>query len=166
MLYPVSRVRRLVEGLDHPECVAVARDGTVYAGGEAGQVYRISADGKNVEEFANTGGFCLGLALDRDENIYVCDLRKQALLKVTQRGAVSLVADFVDGVKIRTPNFGVFDSQGNLYFSDSGEWKQANGVVWRLSNQGEGGTLRRRPIPFRERPGARCAGAQSIRGGK
>ena len=137
MLYPVSRVRRLVEGLDHPECVAVARDGTVYAGGEAGQVYRISQDGKSVEEFANTGGFCLGLALDRDENIYVCDLRKQALMKVTQQGTVSLVADFVDGVKIRTPNFGVFDSQGNLYFSDSGEWKQANGVVWRLSHQGK-----------------------------
>ncbi len=137
MLYPVSGVRRLVEGLDHPECVAVARDGTVYAGGEAGQVYRISQDGKNTEEFADTGGFCLGLALDRDENIYVCDLRKRALLKVTQQGTVSLVADSVNGVKIRTPNFGVFDSQGNLYFSDSGEWKQANGVVWRMSHQGK-----------------------------
>jgi gluconolactonase len=137
MLYPVSAVRRLVESLDHPECVAVASDGTVYAGGEAGQVYRISQDGRNVEEFANTGGFCLGLALDRDENIYVCDLRKRALLKVTQQGAVSLVAESVDGVKIRTPNFGVFDAQGNLYFSDSGEWKQANGVVWRLSHRGK-----------------------------
>jgi gluconolactonase len=137
MLYPVLGVRRLVDGLDHPECVAVARDGTVYAGGEAGQVYRISEDGKNVEEFANTGGFCLGLALDRDENIYVCDLRKRALMKVTHQGAVSLIADSVDGVKIRTPNFGVFDSQGNLYFSDSGEWKQANGVVWRLSHRGK-----------------------------
>ena len=137
MLYPVSGVRRLVEGLDHPECVAVARDGTLYAGGEAGQLYRISEDGKNIEEFASTGGFCLGLAIDRDESIYVCDLRKRALLKVTQQGTVSLIADSVDGVKIRTPNFGVFDSQGNLYFSDSGEWKQANGVVWRLSHRGK-----------------------------
>ncbi|MFZ3216318.1 MAG: SMP-30/gluconolactonase/LRE family protein [Candidatus Acidiferrales bacterium] len=136
MLYPVSRVRRLVEGLDHPECVAVARNGTLYAGGEGGQIYRISEDGTNVEEFANTGGFCLGLTLDREESIYVCDLRKQALMKVTQEGTVSLIADSVAGVKIQTPNFSVFDSPGNLYFSDSGQWKQANGVVWRLSRQG------------------------------
>jgi gluconolactonase len=137
MLYPVSEVRVLVYGLDHPECVAVGRDGTLYAGGEQGQVYRISPDGKTVKEFANTGGFCLGLTLDRDENIFICDLRKQALMKVTQQGAVSLIADSVDGVKIRTPNFGVFDSHGNLYFSDSGEWKQGNGVVWRLSCEGK-----------------------------
>jgi gluconolactonase len=137
MLYPVSKVRVFVEGLDHPECVAVASDGTLYAGGEQGQVYRILAGGKNAKEFANTGGFCLGLTLDRDDNIYICDLRKQALMKVTQQGAVSQVADSVDGVKIRTPNFGVFDSQGNLYFSDSGEWKQGNGVVWRMSHQGK-----------------------------
>jgi gluconolactonase len=148
MLYPVSEVRVLVNGLDHPECVAVGRDGTLYAGGERGQVYRISPDGKNVKEFANTGGFCLGLALDRDENIFVCDLRKQALMKVTQRGAVSLLADAVDGVKIRTPNFGVFDSQGNLYFSDSGEWKQGNGVVWRLSSQGKAQLFTAGPFHF------------------
>src|ERR1700733_13079758 len=137
MLYPVSDVRFFINGLDHPECVAVGRDGTLYAGGERGQLYRISPDGKKVEEMATTGGFCLGLTLDREENIYVCDLNRHALLKVTQKGAVTLVADFVDGVKIRTPNFGVFDSQGNLYFSDSGEWKQANGVVWRLSHRGK-----------------------------
>jgi gluconolactonase len=148
MLYPVEKVRVFVEGLDHPECVAVGRDGTLYAGGEQGQVYRISADGKNVKEFASTGGFCLGLTLDRDENIYICDLRKHALMKVTQQGAVSLVADSVDGVKIRTPNFGVFDAQGNLYFSDSGEWKQGSGVVWRLSPDGKAHLFAPGPFHF------------------
>ena len=59
-------------------------------------------------------------------------------MKVTQQGTVSLVADFVDGVKnLHSDIFGVFDSRGNLYFSDSGEWKQGNGVVWRLSHQGK-----------------------------
>jgi hypothetical protein len=29
------------EGLDHPECVAVHPDGSVWCGGEAGQIYRI-----------------------------------------------------------------------------------------------------------------------------
>ena len=63
MLYPIEKVGVFAQGLDHPEGLAVARDGTVYAGGEAGQVYRISPDGKKVEVLANTGGFCLGLTL-------------------------------------------------------------------------------------------------------
>jgi gluconolactonase len=136
MLYPVSEVRVFVAGLDHPECVTVGPDGTLYAGGERGQVYRISADGKRADEIATTGGFCLGLTLDREENIYICDLAKHALMKVTQKGAVSMIADSVDGVKMQTPNFSVFDSKGNLYFSDSGQWKTGNGVVWRLSHDG------------------------------
>ena len=64
MLYSISEVRKFATGLDHPEGVAVGRDGTVYAGGEAGQVYRISRDGEHVEVMANTGGFCLGISLD------------------------------------------------------------------------------------------------------
>jgi gluconolactonase len=137
MLYSVPEVRIVVAGLDHPECVAVGRDETLYAGGERGQVYRISADGKNVREIANTGGFCLGLTLDREENIYVCDLARHALLRVTQQGVVSLVAEAGQGIKFRTPNFAVFDDGGNLYFSDSGEWKQGNGVIWRLRSTGK-----------------------------
>ena len=34
-------------GLDHPEGVTVGPDGLLYAGGEAGQVYRIGAGGKS-----------------------------------------------------------------------------------------------------------------------
>ena len=37
MLYPISEVRRLVNRLNHPEGLAVARDGSIYAGGEAGE---------------------------------------------------------------------------------------------------------------------------------
>ena len=132
MLYPVSEVRNFVTGLDHPEGVAVGREGTLYAGGEAGQVYRISSDGKKVDTLANTGGFCLGITLDQEENIYVCDLGRRALLKVSQQGSVTVLAQAVGDRKLMCPNFSVFDSQGNLYFSDSGEWKQANGIICRL----------------------------------
>ena len=52
-------------GLDHAEGIALAADGTVYAGGEAGQRYRICADGQNTTELARTGGFILGITLDR-----------------------------------------------------------------------------------------------------
>jgi gluconolactonase len=136
MLFPVSEVRNFVTGLDHPEGVAVGGDGTLYAGGEAGQVYRISADGKEVQTFAHTGGYCLGISLDRESNLYICDMGRHALVKVSARGEVSIIADSAEGRKLGTPNFSVFDSRGNLYFSDSGEWKQANGVVYRLDVEG------------------------------
>ena len=148
MLYPISEVRNFVTGLDHPEGLAVARDGTLYAGGEAGQVYRISSEGKKVEILANTGGFCLGITLDKQENIYVCDCGRQSLVKVTQIGEVTVVADSADGRRFVNPNFSVFDSKGNLYFSDSGEWKHANGVVYRLGADGHLGLFAPGPFHF------------------
>jgi gluconolactonase len=148
MLYPVSEVRNFVTGLDHPEGVAVGRDGTLYAGGEAGQVYRISREGKNVEVIGSTGGFCLGITLDREENLYICDLGKHVVIRMDQQGRASVVADRVGDRKLVTPNFGVFDSMGNLYFSDSGEWKQADGIVCRLSREGKTGLFSAGPFHF------------------
>jgi hypothetical protein len=57
MLYSIWEVRRFSAGLDHPEGIAAGRDDTLYAGGEDGQVYRISSNGEKVEVLANTGGF-------------------------------------------------------------------------------------------------------------
>ena len=136
MLYPVSGVRKFAVGLDHPEGVAVGRDGAVYAGGEAGQVYRISADGTRVETIGNTGGFCLGITLDPEENIYICDCGRRSLLRMMQTGEVTTITESVNGKRLTNPNFSVFDSNGNLYFSDSGEWKQDDGAVYRLRADG------------------------------
>jgi len=65
---PVAATRVFYEGmieprLDHPEGIAVHPDGSVWCGGERGQIYRIAADGSASEEIASTGGFCLGLSL-------------------------------------------------------------------------------------------------------
>src|ERR1700680_2310143 len=136
MLYAVSEVKTFVTGLDHPEGVAVGRDGTLYAGGEGGQVYRIASDGNKTEVIANTGGSCLGITLDQEENIYVCDNARCEVLKITQQGEVSVFARSVGKRKFKCPNFSVFDSQGNLYFSDSGAWKEFNGIVCRVRPDG------------------------------
>jgi gluconolactonase len=136
LLYPIEKVGIFAQGLDHPEGLAVARDGTVYAGGEAGQVYRISPDGKKVEILANTGGFCLGLTLDQEDNLYICDCKRRAVLKVSAKGDVSVFVEAVDGRELIQPNFSVFDSKGNLYFSDSGEWKKTNGAIYRVLPDG------------------------------
>ena len=58
--YPLEQVKRVGSKLDHSEGIAISADGTIYAGGEAGQVYRISADGQTTTEIARTGGFTLG----------------------------------------------------------------------------------------------------------
>ena len=148
MLYPVSEVRNFVVGLDHPEGLAVGRDGALYAGGEGGQIYRIAAGGEKFDVIANTGGFCLGITLDPQENLYVCDAGRRALLKVSRQGQVMVFADAVAGRKLVNPNFSVFDSAGNLYFSDSGEWKEASGVLYRLRPDGTSELFAAGPFHF------------------
>ncbi|HTV54018.1 MAG TPA: SMP-30/gluconolactonase/LRE family protein [Terriglobia bacterium] len=137
MLYLVSEVRRFISGLDHPEGVAVSRKGEVYCGGEGGQLYRIAPDATRIEVVARTGGFCLGVTLDREENVIVCDCGRREVLKVTAQGKMTLVSSSVDGRKFLNPNFSVFDSNDNLYFSDSGEWSHANGIIFRIRNTGQ-----------------------------
>ena len=62
----IDRFEIFANGLDHPECCAFDRDGNLWAGGEAGQLYRVAPSGK-VEEIANLGGFCCGIALSPDD---------------------------------------------------------------------------------------------------
>ena len=75
-------------GLDHPEGVAWGLDGFVYAGGEAGQFYRVGLDGQ-VMQIATTDGFILGLALDADSAIYACVVGKPAVVRVAPNGTVT-----------------------------------------------------------------------------
>jgi hypothetical protein len=48
MLFLLSSVRKFATGLDRPGRAAVGRGGTLSAGCEAGQGYRISPDGEAV----------------------------------------------------------------------------------------------------------------------
>lgn len=148
MLYPISEVRRFITGLDHPEGVAVSATGVVYCGGEGGQVYRIAPDASRIEVIARTGGFCLGITLDQDENVLVCDAGRREVLKVTPEGNISVVASSVSGRDLVNPNFSVFDSKLNLYFSDSGEWRQANGAVFRIASSGQTEVFSPGPLHF------------------
>ena len=79
------------EGLDHPEGAAVGPDGTVYAGGEAGQIYRIGEDG-TPEAYADTGGFLYGVTVDGDGNVYGCDMGRAEVVRVDPAGTGGLRA--------------------------------------------------------------------------
>jgi sugar lactone lactonase YvrE len=114
--------------LDHPEGVAVASDGTVYAGGEDGQVYSVNPETNDVVELANTDGFSLCVTLDEiEENLYICDFQKHAVFRLSleEDGTVAGgVEPVVSGSKTQAPiqpNYCVFDSDGRLYLSDSGD---------------------------------------------
>lgn len=146
----IDEVTIFCDGLDHPECVAVHKNGTVWAGGEAGQVYRISADGKSVGEVANTGGFILGLAFaPGGEWLAICDLKKHCIWRYNlQSKALTLFATHVNNQPIRIPNFPVFDATGALYVSDSGAFRQVNGVIYKFDAKGRGNIWHPDPFNF------------------
>ncbi|MFN8377451.1 MAG: SMP-30/gluconolactonase/LRE family protein [Anaerolineae bacterium] len=128
-LLPITNFAPFVEGLDHPEGVAWGPDGFVYAGGEAGQIYKIAPDGSSVTELGSTGGFILGIALDAALNVYACDMGNGAIFRITQSGDVTKYSDYPEAIP--APNYPVFDQQGNLYFSSSGAFRQNNGRLFR-----------------------------------
>ncbi len=136
--FDISAVTTFVDGLDHPEGLAFAADGYLWAGGELGQVYRISPDGQQTTVLATTGGFSLGMAFDREGNCFVANHGLPAVVKVAPDGRFSIFADEVQGRKIRVPNVPVFDMEGNLYVSDSGDWYGSNGVIYRFTPDGRG----------------------------
>lgn len=127
MILSPDTITTVGEGLDHPECVCLGNDGTVYAGGEAGQIYRIVPDGSQ-SIMASTEGFILGIALDGSGNIHACDLGNKAVYKVTPDGEVIERSKGTSERAIEVPNYPVFDASGNLYVSDSGEYFHDTGT--------------------------------------
>ena len=139
MQKPVIEVSIFADGLDHPECVAVHPDGSVWAGGEAGQVYKISADGNYIQEITNTGGFNLGIAFSPQADwLAICDNKNKCVWKYDLiTGMLKRLFSEVGGNSIKIPNFPVFDRQGNLYVSDSGGFREITGMIYKFDTQGK-----------------------------
>ncbi len=131
----LSAFSELAGGLDHPEGIAPGRDGRVFAGGEAGQVYAISPDG-TVDEVASTGGFLYGVVADGDGNVYACDFGRTQVARISATGEVSSYTLGTADDPLRVPNFAAFGDDGELYVTDSGGWAEDDGVVLRVSPAG------------------------------
>ena len=123
-----GEIKTYAEGLDHTEGLAIDRDGDLWAGGEAGQLYRIR--GGSVEVVAQLGGFCLGITISREQEIVVCNAGLHSVQYVDRAGKVLRTVERAGGAPLKTPNFSVFDENGNLYFSDSGTWNGGDGHVY------------------------------------
>ena len=124
------------EGLDHPEGVTWGPDGQLYAGGEAGQIYRVDPDSGTITQIAQHEGFLGGVVCDADANVYVCAAFGGSVVRA---GADSTVVEVTRGTADRpmeTPNYPCFHPSGDLYVSDSGEWDHDTGRIYRVRADG------------------------------
>ncbi|MCA1650517.1 MAG: SMP-30/gluconolactonase/LRE family protein, partial [Acidobacteria bacterium] len=126
-------------GLDHPEGLAFDRRGSLWAGGEAGQIYRIDAQG-DAHVVANLGHFCAGLAFSPEDELFVC-VATLGIVHVRRDGTHAVFADHAGTHQIVYANFPVFDRRGNLYATDSGNWTKRNGYILRFTPEGKGEIL-------------------------
>ena len=131
----LERFAVLAEGLNHPEGVAWNPfDGRIYAGGEDGEIYRISLEGE-VELLGSTGGSMLGLAVDGRGRIYACDSGRGEIARLDPRtGAISVYARGAGGGDLDTPNVMAFGPDGAAYVTCSGE--QGRPVIVRIAPGG------------------------------
>src|SRR5262245_14487641 len=134
---PIERFEVFASGLDHPECLAFDRAGDLWAGGEAGQVYRIDPTG-HVQTVATLGGFTGGIALSPlDHALYVCN-PSLGLVRVHADGRHEVFATAGGGHALVCPNYPVFDCRGRLYVTDSGTWQKRNGYLLRFDPDSRG----------------------------
>ena len=139
-----GRARHLVNGLDHPEGVAWdPLQGVVYAGGEAGQIYRVSLENPQPEVVAQAPDFVLGVAVDGRSRVVACVTDEHASLCVAHEGAVRQLLTEVEGNPLLQPNSPAFAPDGTLFMTDSGHWGEHRGRIVRLAPDGTAETFSR-----------------------
>lgn len=132
-----------------PEDVALDAAGRLLTGLEDGWVLRLSADGETVEVIAETGGRPLGVEVDRDGRIVVCDAERGLLRIDPDDGRiVDLVAagDDVGGTPMGLCNNAAIALDGTIYFSDSSQrFALRHWEADLLEHSGTGRLIRRDP---------------------
>jgi gluconolactonase len=133
---PLESLETFAHGIDHPEGICITPDGTVYVGGEAGQLYRLESDG-SFTEILSTGGFMLGLAADGEGRVYAIDNGPKCVWRIDPaRGTKEVWAEGPSDRPFRSPNWGAFAPDGTYYLSDSGGWGAGDGCLWRIAPGG------------------------------
>ena len=135
-LIPAAAVEPVWFGLvDHVEDLAFEEDGTVWCGGEEGQIYRGRLDGEP-EIVARTPGRTYGFALGPDGACYCADVADPGIYRIDSEREVDRVSAGTDERPAVLPNDLVFLSNGDLLFSDSGGWGGDNGCIHALGTDG------------------------------
>jgi gluconolactonase len=140
-MHNVLEVSFVLDSLDHPECLAFSSEGTLYAGGEAGQIYKIDVTTKRSEEMIRLGGFVCGVTVDGNENIFACVSKTRNVVRVHADLTTTVFCDKTEGVAFVNPNFSVFHPDGDLYLTDSGDYRRATGRLIRIHKDGTSESL-------------------------
>jgi sugar lactone lactonase YvrE len=135
-LVPLGDVRIHTDGLDHPEGVTTGPDGSVWAGGELGQVYRVDADAQDAHELGRSGTLALGIVVDGDGCAYTCNPYTRSVEVFSPTGEHRAYAQWPAGQEIVGCNHLVFDARGSLYVSGSGHGEVDDGRIYRVDPGG------------------------------
>jgi gluconolactonase len=134
--------------LDHPEGVAVAPDGGVWCGGEAGQLFRIEPDGGGCRLVASTGGFVLGIAFAPGGELYACDMLHRAVFRLAPDERLERFCTGAPERAFQVPNAIAPGPGGELYVSDSHGPGDPGPGIYRIGPDGGGRLWYERPLDF------------------
>jgi gluconolactonase len=141
MISGVKLVTPFGKGVLKSEGIVVDKDHNVYGCGRNGIVYKVDPAG-NTSEVCALGESSIpnGITMDRDGNIVVCDLGRQAVVMVDPSGKQTIFAERAGTVELTLPNFATYDSEGNLYVSNS-TTRTIHTVFDELTDPGPNGAL-------------------------
>ncbi|KAI7738366.1 hypothetical protein M8C21_008429, partial [Ambrosia artemisiifolia] len=95
--------------------------GVMYTSCVDGWVKRVTVNDSVVQDWVNTGGRPLGLALGNYGEVYVADAFK-GILNITKDGEIEPLTNEAEGVKFGTTDAVAVAKNGVLYFTDA-SWK-------------------------------------------
>lgn len=125
-------------------------EGAVFTGTEDGSIFRISHDGQHLDRVAHTGGRPLGIEIDLDRRLLVCDAHRGVLRVDPRSGAVEAVVDRIGRAPMMFCNNAAVAADGTVWFSDSStlygieQWKDdflQDTRTGRLARLGTDGTV-------------------------
>lgn len=144
--YALQAVEIFGKGVMQAEGVVIDKEGNVYGGGRNGVIYKVNPAGV-VSELTTlpSGSIPNGITMDRQGNFVYCDLGKKAVMQVTQKGQVTMIADRVGTLALTLPNFASYDAEGNLYVSNSSTRDINTALVELTTPEPNGALVRIRP---------------------
>ena len=141
-----SIVRTVCSGLDHPEGLCLGADGVLFAGGEAGQIYQVDEPNGSARQIADTGGFVLGMCADASGAVFACDAGRNEVLRIASGGEIEVVSSG----SLDNPNDCALDPDGNLFFSESGNYRpdRPSGRLHAVARGGRSQCIHPGPLRF------------------
>ncbi|TYH78644.1 hypothetical protein ES332_D03G003300v1 [Gossypium tomentosum] len=116
--------------LQGPEDIAYdSTANVVFTGCHDGWIKRVRLNDSVVENFVNTHGRPLGLALGHNKEIIVADAYK-GLLNISKDGEVELLTDEADGHKFKLTDGVDIADNGMIYFTDASYKYNLNEDIW------------------------------------